>query len=114
VSWEVFRTVRPDGTVVAVARYVRDPDSTGTSEYLGIVERCPQCDERGYLYALYLRSKGGWRGPYYYIKHERNVYNRERYHELRARGVSSALASDLCRKTVVFRNCYFGRRDPTR
>jgi len=110
MSWEVFRTVKPDGTIVATAKYIGD--SNTRTEYLGVIERCPRCDGRGYLSALYIKRGSKWRGPYYIISHHHKEFDKERYHQLRKKGTSSKLATELSRKTVYDKICHFGRHYP--
>jgi len=114
MSWEVIRTIKPDGTIVATARYIGDPNAKTRSEYLGVIERCPRCGERGYLKAIYIKRGSKRYGPYYRIEHYHTEFDKERYHQLRKEGASRDLATDLSIKTVYDRLCYFGKHNPRR
>jgi len=112
MSWEITRIVKPDGTIVATARYVKSKTrSVHTSFYIEPVI-CPKCNEQGYLYADYHRGKNKWYGPYFRVLHLGSEHDREEYRRLRQKGVSPPLASEYATKRPFRKSCYIGRHYP--
>jgi len=96
------------------------PRRQSFAKYVLSEHRCPNCGEKGSLWAEYrVRAKGGWYGPYFSVKHTTWKYDPERHAELKKQlgkcpYCGQALVGRESTRTYKdsWRTCYFGRQYP--